>query len=178
MMGVLRAAVFFMPIQDRYGSLARQAWGKLIAAFLYAFIVFVSVGCQVRLVSTYDESTDTMAKALQSKIDHQFQTWIRLPAGSPALRYDDKSNLAFYADTFADLSVLNTRVRAQPLNDISAGMVAEIATTLKTIEAFHKDKTTINPAALENAQGQIDFQFQRLVAFELDKQRGGTGLSK
>lgn len=176
MTGVSRAA-FLLPPPNR-SDVARATWSKSLAVLLFAFMLFVSSGCQLQLVSNYDEPTDTMAKALQSKIDHQFQTWIRLPAGSPALRYDDKGNLAFYGDAFADLSVLNTRVQAQPENEITSAMVAEIMTSLKTVEAFHKEHSTISAAALESAQANIDFQFQRLVAFELDKKRGGTGQIK
>ena len=177
MTGVSRAD-FLLPPANHSADAARLTLSKSLAILLFAFMLFVSCGCQLQLVSNYDEPTDSMAKALQSKIDHQFQTWVRLPAGSPALRYDDKSNLAFYADVFADLSVLNSRVQAQPKNDITSAMVTEIITSLKTVEAFHKEHVTISAAALESAQANIDFQFQRLVAFELDKKRGGTGQSK
>ena len=97
-----------------------------------------------------------------------------MPAGSPGLRYDDKSNRDFYAGVSADLSVLKSRAKAQPLNQTTVSMIEIIRNSMDKIEDFHKANQTISPAVLRNAQEQIDFQLQRLVAFELAKKRGET----
>ena len=148
------------------------AW--IVRLFGQIMLLLAIAGCQVQLVSAYDETTDMLAKELQTRIDRQFQSWIRMPAGSAALRYDDKSNLDFYAQVFADLSVLASRAKAQPLNQTTVSMIDIIRNTMEELEAFHKSHQTISPAALSAAQGQIDFQLQRLIAFELAKKRGET----
>jgi hypothetical protein len=137
-------------------------------------LLFATTACHVQFVSSYDETTDTLAKELQTKIDRQFQSWIRMPAGSPGLRYDDKANLEFYAEVSADISVLQARAKAQPLNQITVSMLDTVKDSVDQIEAFHKANQTISAAALANAQGQIDFQLQRIIAFELAKKRGET----
>jgi hypothetical protein len=91
---------------------SRQSWqqaipvGSLLRFFGCLFLALAIASCQVHFVSNYDEATDTLARNLQSKIDRQFQSWIRMPAGSPGLKYDDKANREFYAEVSAELSVL------------------------------------------------------------------------
>lgn len=153
----------------------RLRQGAAVTRFFgFLALLFAVAACQVQLVSNYDEVTDTLAKNLQTKIDRQFQSWIRMPPGAPGLRYDDKSNREFYADVSADISVLETRAKAQLLNQITVEMVEVIKDTMNKTEAFHKTNQTISPAALGSAQANIDFQLQRIVAFELAKKRGDT----
>ena len=156
------------------GSTRACARGLILQFFCCVSLLFALAGCQVQLVSGYDETTDTLTKNLQSKIDTQFQSWIRMPAGSPGLRYDDKSNRDFYAGVSADLSVLESRAKAQPLNQTTVSMIEIIRNSIDKIEDFHKANQTISPLVLRSAQEQIDFQLQRLVAFELAKKRGET----
>ena len=159
---------------------SRQSWrqaiavGSLLRYFGCLLLALAVAGCQVHLVSNYDEATDTLARNLQSKIDRQFQTWIRMPPGSPGLKYDDKANRDFYAEVSAELSVLEGRARAQPSNQTTVAMIETIRDSMDKIEAFHKQTQTISAPALSSVQAQIDFQFQRPIAFELAKKRGET----
>jgi hypothetical protein len=159
---------------------SRQSWqqaipvGSLLRFFGALFLALAIAGCQVHFVSNYDEATDTLARNLQSKIDRQFQSWIRMPAGSPGLKYDDKANREFYAEVSAELSVLEGRAKAQPLNQTTVAMIETIRNSMDRIEALHREAQTISAAALSSVQAQIDFQFQRLIAFELAKKRGET----
>lgn len=41
-------------------------------------------------------------------------------------------------------------------------------------ETRHREDQILNPATLPLRQREIDFQFQRLIAFELAKKRGET----
>lgn len=148
------------------------AVGSLIRLLACTLLSLAAAGCQVQLVSSYDEVTDTLARTTQGKIDRQFQTWLRLPPGSPGLRYDDKSNRDFYADVSADLSVLESRAKAQPLNEVTVKLIANIREAMDKTEARHREDQTFNPATLALRQREIDFQFERLIAFELAKKRG------
>jgi hypothetical protein len=166
--------------ESTVSRLSRHSWqqaipvGSLLRFFGCLFLALAVAGCQVQFVSNYDEATDTLARSLQSKIDRQFQSWIRMPAGSPGLKYDDKANRDFYADVSADLSVLEARAKAQPLNQTTVAMIETIRNSMDRIEALHKKTQTISAPALSGVQAQIDFQFQRLIAFELAKKRGET----
>ena len=166
-------------VQHRDGFESRVSWtisagSSLFLSFCSAVLLLAVSACQIQLVSSYDETTDTLVKELQGKIDRQFQSWIRMPTGSPGLRYDDKSNREFYAAVSADLSVLEARAKAQPLNQTTVSMIEAVRSSMDQIESFHKANQTISPAALVNAQAQIDFQLQRVIAFELAKKRGET----
>jgi hypothetical protein len=74
----------------------------------------------------------------------------------------------------AELSVLEGRAKAQPLNQTTVAMIETIRNSMDRIEALHREAQTISAAALSSVQAQIDFQFQRLIAFELAKKRGET----
>ena len=164
--------------ESTMSHLSRQSWqqaiavGSLLRFFGCLLLTLAVAGCQVHFVSNYDEATDTLARNLQSKIDRQFQSWIRMPAGSPGLKYDDKANRDFYAEVSADLSVLEGRAKAQPLNQTTVAMIQTIRDSMDKIEALHRQAQTISAPALSSVQAQIDFQFQQLIAFELAKKRG------
>jgi hypothetical protein len=145
---------------------------RLLRLLACVLLSLAAAGCQVQLVSNYDEVTDSLARTTQGKIDRQFQTWLRLPANSPALRYDDKSNRDFYADVSADLSVMESRAKAQRLNEVTLGLIANIRDSMDKTEARHREDQVLNPATLGLRQREIDFQFQQLIAFELAKKRG------
>lgn len=159
------AAAFAPHSGDQSARLAKPVF-RILCCIIFLLAL---AGCQVQLVSAYDETTDSLARGLQTKIDRQFQSWIRMPAGSAGLRYDDKNNRDSYSDVSADLSVLESRAKAQPLNQTTVSMIETIRDSMDKLEAFHKTNGTISVAALGNAQGQIDFQLQRLVAFEAGK---------
>jgi hypothetical protein len=146
----------------------------IIRLFCCIILLLAVTACQVRLVSGYDEATDRLANSLEAKIDNKFQSWIRMPAASTGLRYDDKENRDFYSEVSADISVLESRAKAQPSNQTTISMIETIKSTMDMIEALHKEHQTVSPAALQNAQDQIDFEVQRLISFELAKKRDDT----
>ena len=144
--------------------------GQLVRLLLIYLLVAAAVtGCQVKLISDYDETTDRMASSLQKMIDDKFGEWLRLPPDSPALKYD--ANRAFYATVDGDLRSLRSRALAQPLNQDTITIVDSIISSMKTVEDLHRRAGTISAAALASVENQLDFQFQQLIKLELAKKR-------
>jgi hypothetical protein len=138
---------------------------------LLLLISAAGVGCQVKFVSDYDETTDKMATDLQKRIDDQFAAWLRLPPGSPALQYT--ANTAFYASVDGDLRALKARALAHPLNKDTVAIIDSIIQSMGSVEKLHKSVGTISQAALGSVEDQLDFQFQQLIQLEMAKKRSG-----
>jgi hypothetical protein len=121
-----------------------------LAAF--AGVLLLLVGCAV---PKYDETADNAATALQKKIDEQLYAWASLlrqqrrPILSQAAAKklaDDlaySNNISFYAQTYADLDALRTRLSSaeteQKSLDAIDGWFALLEKIVKDTEIEHQE---------------------------------------
>lgn len=146
---------------------------------LLALVVLVISGCTVKLIASYDETTDHNVTALQRKVE-TFLTELETKEGLPECSY--RNNSAFYTEAKVDLSAIKVRVDAIPGNDITAEQIALLGSSLNDLAALHqlKDKNTKTAGVLQCLSSDeikvlrfaFNASFTAILKLELAKKRG------
>lgn len=136
-------------------------------ALLIVWAAFLSA-CSVKLISSYDETTDKAVTALQRKTEAHL-IGLEAVEGLPECKYE--KHKSFYDEAKVDVSAIAVRAAAIPQNDITTESVALLASSLGSLEKLHKiaclSKDQIAPLRI-----QFNTSFTAILKLELAKRRG------
>lgn len=146
---------------------------------LAALLLLAMSGCTVKLIASYDETTDQNVTALQRKME-TFLTELETKDGLPECSYSNNS--AFYTEAKVDLSAIKVRVDAIPNNDITAEQIVLLTSSLNDLQALHqlKDKKTttegelkcVSSDEIKALRSAFNASFTAILKLELAKKRG------
>lgn len=145
---------------------------------LLSFLAAIS-GCTVKLIASYDETTDKNVTSLQRKME-TFLTDLESKDGVPECSY--ANNTDFYKESKVDLSEIKVRAEAIPKNDITIKQIALLESSLVDLELLHKlkDKKTKETGSLNcistneivPLRSAFNSSFTAILKLELAKKRG------
>lgn len=140
---------------------------SLLAILSIAGLVAIS-GCAVKLVSSYDETTDKTVSALQKKTETHL---VNLEAvdGLPECVYP--KHKAFYDEAKVDVSAIAVRAAAIPKNEITTEQALLLSSSLGTLERLHKI-ACISKDQIAPLRTQFNSSFTAILKLELAKKRG------
>jgi hypothetical protein len=137
---------------------------------LFALLALVS--CSVKLMSSYDETTDRSLSDLQKSVDGFLVTLARSPQ-PPGCSYQHHQQ--FYIDTAVAVSSLEVRNRARANNEITTQQLTLLDSSLQTLEQLHRgkgDNKCLSPEEIEPLRRNFDSSFTALLKLEFEKKRG------
>jgi len=138
----------------------------LLRAFLA--LVFALSGCTVKLISSYDETTDKSVTALQKKTEAHLVA-LETVEGLPECKYEKHKQ--FYEEAKVEVSAISVRAAAIPKNEITTEQTILLASSLDSLEMLHKiaclTKDQIKPLRM-----QFNSSFTAILKLELAKRRG------
>lgn len=143
---------------------------KYSALFGAAFLTIAVAlsGCAVKLISSYDETTDKTVTALQKKTEAHLVA-LEAVDGLPECKYEQHKQ--FYSEAKVDVSAIAVRAAAIPKNDITTEQTMLLTSSLETLEKLHKiaclSKEQIAPLRI-----QFNSSFTAILKLELAKRRG------
>ena len=149
----------------------------------FALAVVLTASCAVRLISTYDELTDTSLTSVQQKTD-DFVAALEENHGKAAASFASAEK--FYDEIDGDLRRLEFRVASIPKNSHSEKLVSDIravilgksdcsanGTSLRDLHCLGENKATgPSVAALEIARRNINTTISAALKLELAKKQG------
>jgi hypothetical protein len=139
-------------------------------------LLFIALsGCTVKLISSYDEETDTSVMALQRKVE-TFLVKLEALDGFPECTYDHHK--AFYAGAKVDISAIHVRAAAVPQNEMTVDQVGLLSKSLDSLEQLHKGKlkrgrSCFSKEEIEPVRRSFNASFIAILKLELAKKRGG-----
>ncbi|CAM4302838.1 hypothetical protein [Pseudoalteromonas byunsanensis] len=150
-----------------------------LRVILFISMLFVVSGCAVKLIATYDETTDKNVTALQRKFE-TFLIDLETKDGLPECSYEKNSD--FYSESKVDLSAIKVRAEAIPQNEITVEQVSLLADSLSDLESLHKlkDKKSKSSGQLKCISSNevalfrsaFNSSFTAILKLELAKKRG------
>lgn len=138
-----------------------------IGAFLLAVVIALP-GCPVRLISSYDETTDKAVTALQKKTESHLIALESLE-GLPECSYN--KHKAFYDEAKVDVSAIEVRAAAAPKNEITTQQTQLLASSLESLEKLHKI-ACLSKAQIKPLRSNFNSSFTAILKLELAKRRG------
>jgi hypothetical protein len=141
---------------------------RLVRLLPLLLALLLATGCQITLVSSYDEQIDHSATELQKRLDG-FLTGLVREAGTPAADY--AANAAFYDDYAVELRALRLRAASQPQNTITVQQVDLMLDSLENLRALHE----AGPVSEDTAASLRDLfsqSWRAILTLELAKKRG------
>ena len=125
-------------------------------------------GCSIKLISSYDETTDKTVTALQKKTEAHLVA-LEAVDGLPECKYEKHKQ--FYDEAKVDVSAIAVRAAAIPMNDITTDQTVLLSKSLESLEKLHKIaclmKDQIAPLRI-----QFNSSFTAILKLELAKRRG------
>ena len=139
----------------------------VLGAALLVVTVALS-GCAVKLISSYDETTDKAVTALQKKTEAHLVA-LEAAEGLPECKFENHKS--FYDEAKVDVSAITVRAAAIPNNEITTQQTVLLADSLENLKKLHKIKclTMDQIAALRT---QFNSSFTAILKLELAKRRG------
>ena len=138
--------------------------------WLLATLVVVSSGCEVMLISRYDQQIDDSATTLQQEMD-AFLTKIETNASKPEAAYGTPENQQFYQDYLVSLRSVRVRAESHPKNDITVEHINKMIDSVAQLRIMHQAGPLLPEVILELrdlfAQG-----WRAIITLELAKKRG------
>jgi len=148
-------------------KLTRSASAAFLAPMVLAFAVGLS-GCTVKLISSYDETTDRTVTALQKKTEAHFVN-LESVESLPECKYDAQKQ--FYSDAKVDVSAIAVRAAAIPKNEITTKEVELLSSSFDDLEKLHKIGC-LSKDQIATLRGPFNTIFTAILKLELAKQRG------
>lgn len=136
--------------------------------FLTVFLLIFLAGCTVKLISSYDETTDRDVTALQRKVE-EFLVTLDSQQGPPTCAYQNHKD--FYLQAKVDLSAIAVRVAAIPKNEITIEQVRLLADSLDKLEQLHKI-ACLSAQQIQALRTAFNASFTAILKLELAKKRG------
>lgn len=131
-------------------------------------IGFLSSGCTVKLVSSYDEATDKAVTLLQKKTEAHLVK-LESVAGLPECVYDQ--HRAFYNDAKVEISGVAVRAEAIPKNQTTTEATKLLAQNIDSLEKLHKI-ACISSEQIVPLRSNFNSNFTAILKLELAKRRG------
>lgn len=142
-------------------------YSKILSFFLVCTLTILS-GCSVKLISSYDETTDKAVTALQKKVEIFFVT-VESQEGLPECEY--KNHKKFYEEVKVDISAIEVRARAIPDNEITIEQVELLKGSLTNLELLHKI-SCLSKDQIEPLRIAFNSSFTAILKLEFAKKRG------
>lgn len=139
--------------------------------FIGAFLLAVAIGlpgCAVKLISSYDETTDKAVTTLQKKTETHLVPLESLE-GLPGCKYD--KHKAFYDEAKVDVSAIEVRTAAVPKNEITTQQAQLLASSLENLEKLHKI-ACLSKDQIKPLRSNFNSSFTAILKLELAKRRG------
>ncbi len=130
--------------------------------------MMVLSGCSIKLISSYDETTDKTVTALQKKVESFFVT-LESQEGSPDCEY--KNHRQFYDEAKVEISAIEIRARAIPKNEITIKQIELLKDSLNNLESLHKI-SCLAKSQIEPLRIAFNATFVAILKLELAKKRG------
>ena len=122
----------------------------------------------MKLISSYDESTDRAVTQLQRDIETFFVT-VERQAGMPECEYEN--HVEFYQDSKVAISAIEVRARAIPKNEITIEQIALLKDSMDKLEQLH-ELGCFSPGQVENLRNSFNTSITAILKLELAKKRG------
>lgn len=135
-------------------------------------VIALLSGCAIQLVSSYDEKTDVAVTALQRKFESFFVKLESLKV-PPACGYE--KNKSFYDESKVDVSAIQVRAAAVPLNEIVIEQAKSLFENLERLEQLHKLKgetRCLSSDEIQPLRQAFTSSFIAILKLELAKKRG------
>jgi len=141
---------------------------------LAAVISVLLIGCQITLISEYDEQIDQSATALQKGMD-TLLTELAAQSDSPGPSYFNSFD-SFYAELFVDLRSLLIRAQSHPKNSLTEKQIQLMIKNLELFQKSHMETAeangTIAPEALMIHRDLFNQGWKAIIELEIAKKRG------
>lgn len=131
-------------------------------------ITFALSSCTVKLVSSYDETTDRAITALQRKTEAHLVA-LESVEGLPECTYENHKQ--FYDEAKVDISAITVRAAAIPKNDITTKETQLLASNLDNLEKLHKI-ACLSKDQITLVRSHFNISFTAILKLELAKRRG------
>lgn len=139
----------------------------LLGAVFLALTVVLS-GCAVKLISSYDETTDKTVTALQKKTEAHLVA-LEAVEGLPECKYEKHKQ--FYDEAKVDVSAIAVRAAAIPKNEITTEQTVLLSKSLESLEKLHKI-ACLSKDQIAPLRTQFNSSFIAILKLELAKRRG------
>lgn len=136
-----------------------------------AFVLAISLavtGCSLKLISSYDETTDKTVTALQKKAEAHLVA-LEAVEGLPECKYEKHKQ--FYEEAKVDVSAIAVRAAAIPKNEITTEQAALLSGSLNNLEKLHMI-ACISKDQIKPLRTQFNSSFTAILKLELAKRRG------
>lgn len=140
---------------------------SLLSASILA-LAFALPGCTIKLISSYDETTDRTVTALQKKTEAHFIA-LENSEGLPECRYE--KHKPFYDEAKVEASAISVRAAAIPKNDRTTQETALLSNSLDSLEKLHRIACLTNDQ-IKPLRIQFNSIFTAILKLELAKRRG------
>ena len=150
--------------QEAYLIRPRISFG-VIAIFILAFAIS---GCSIKLISSYDETTDQAVTALQKKTEAHLVA-LESVENLPECEY--KRHKQFYDEAKVDVSAIAVRAAAVPKNEITTKQADLLSNSLDNLERLHKI-SCLTKDQIDPLRTQFNSSFTAILKLELAKRRG------
>lgn len=125
-------------------------------------------GCSIKLISSYDETTDRTVTALQKKTEAHLVA-LEAVEGLPECKYDKHKE--FYGEAKVDVSAIAVRAAAIPKNEITTQQTILLSNSLDSLEKLHKI-ACLSKDQIKPLRTQFNSSFTAILKLELAKRRG------
>jgi hypothetical protein len=131
-------------------------------------LAFAVSGCSLKLISSYDETTDKTVTALQKKTEAHLVA-LEAVEGLPECKYEKHKQ--FYDEAKVDVSAIAVRVAAIPKNEIATEQTVLLSGSLDSLEKLHKI-ACVSEDQIKPLRAQFNSSFTAILKLELAKRRG------
>lgn len=136
-----------------------------IAVLMVAVVIS---GCSIKLISSYDETTDKTVTALQKKTEAHLVA-LEAVEGLPECKYEKHKQ--FYDEAKVEVSAIAVRAAAIPKNEITTDQANLLSGSLESLEKLHKI-ACLTKDQIKPLRTQFNSSFTAILKLELAKRRG------
>lgn len=131
-------------------------------------LALVISGCSMKLISSYDETTDKTVTALQKKTEAHLVS-LEAVEGMPECKYEKHKQ--FYDEARVEVSAIAVRAAAIPNNEITTAQTLLLSNSLESLEKLHKI-ACLTKEQIKPLRTQFNSSFTAILKLELAKRRG------
>ena len=145
---------------------------SIIAVFLVLL-----VGCQVQLVSQYDEQTDVAVTELQKKTEWfllELEALSTSDKPEAAARRTYAANEGFYRDAQVAITSMRLRAEAIPKNELTIQEITLLEQSFESLRQLHVQggNAGLRAVVVEPLRSSLNTHFGAIIKLELAKKRG------